>query len=291
MLPVADVSPDPQQPRKRFPASHIQNLADSIETRGLLQAIIVRPWPKDRGRPITPYMLVAGECRWRAHKLLERDKIKCSIRTDLDERETRLLAIIENVQRADMNPMEEARAYQQLVDNGFTVADIIKELGLKSTNAVRSRLDLLALRPDIQQLVESGNMPSSIAWGIAQAPKQFQIGLLRDFQSGKLKTQEAMRHAGAAIKQAAAQVDIFASAPKPSKRDVERLNAMESRIAEWVKTVDGGFKNGEVVAAQRVNPNRVEKMADQMALIRKHLTLMEADLRRVAVQRQVTMNL
>lgn len=287
LLLVADISPDPKQPRKRFTEDHISSLAKSIDKRGQLQAIIVRPWPKDRGKAITPYMIVAGECRWRAHQAISKARIKAVVRHDMDAREVRLVQAVENLRRCDMNPMEEARAFKGMADDGMTVAEIVEELGYKSANAVTSKLALLNLRPEIQQLVETGNLASSIAWGIAQAPPQFQMNMLRDHQSGKLKTQEQVRHAGMAIREACAQTDIFAKAPKASKRDVEKLHGLEAKIRSVSSVVQDGFEDGEVVAAQRVNPGRVLKLADECALIRRHLQIMEHDLRKAGIQGEI----
>jgi ParB family transcriptional regulator, chromosome partitioning protein len=280
-LPVAKVEPNPNQPRKAFPEEHIARIAASIQKRGLLQPITVRPIAKR-------YMIVAGECRWRACVLIKAPTIR-SIIKPVDAREMQFLAIMENLIRRDMNPIEEANAFKTLADGGLSHAQVADELGLKSAAIVRQRIDLLDLSPDLQQLVASGNLPVNTAWGIAQAPVHLQIKLLRDVQSGRLRTSEQVKHAGIAMRDAAAQVDCFADIPKASTADLETLSRLERRIQDVVEFVAAGFKNGECVAAQRVSPSRVITMADKLALIRKHVQQMEHDLRRVATEIEIKM--
>jgi hypothetical protein len=109
--------------------------------------------------------------------------------------------------------------------------------------------------------------------------------MLHDVSSGRLRTAEDVRHAAIAMRDAAAQLDAFgASTRRASVRDLEKVKTLEAKITQIATVVAAGFKNGECVAAQRVNPNRVAKLADQLALIRKHVLDMEHDLRRVAAQ-------
>jgi ParB family chromosome partitioning protein len=283
-LPVQAIEPNPDQPRKSFPESHIKRLAESIRRRGLIQPISVRPIAGRRER----YMIVAGECRWRAHVLLGAATIRAIVEK-IDDHEMRLRAIVENLQREDMNAMEEAQAFQALRDEGLSVAQIVEELGFNSINRVQHRLDLLLLLPEIQTLVASGNLASSMAWGIAQAPRQHQMRIVRDVGAGKLRTTEQVRHAGIALREAAAQLDAFAALPKPSARDLKTVVRLEEKIGLIVNMVAAGFKDGECVAAQRVAPDRVKTMADKLSLIRKHVYQMEHALRCVLAQTEITL--
>ena len=103
MIRVDAIRPNPNQPREAFPEDHIAGLAQSIKTRGLMQAITVRPTSGEHR-----FEIVAGECRWRAHKLLGREEIAAEV-VAVDDREMQLRAIVENMKRLDMNPIEEAR--------------------------------------------------------------------------------------------------------------------------------------------------------------------------------------
>lgn len=278
-IALDQIDRNPNQPRETFPEEHIARLAASIKTRGLIQPITLRPMG-DR------YMIVAGECRYRAHQLLGAKTIKAIVET-MDESEMQLRAIVENLQRKDMNPIEEARAFKTLIDAGLDAQKIVEELGLRSTSIVRQRLDLLDLAPELQSLVQSGNLSVAMAWGIAQAPAEHQTRIARDITSGRLRTVEQVRHAGIAFRDAAAQQDAFGTAPRASKHDVAAATRLESKIEEIVAMVNQGFKEGECIAAQRVSPDRIKTMADKLALIRKHVAQMEHDLRRIATQTEI----
>jgi len=282
MIPLNLITRNPKQPRETFPQEHIERLAASIKARGLIQPITLRPIKRGKFR----YEIVAGECRFRAHQYLDVKTIRAEI-VKVDDAEMQLRAIVENLQRQDMNPIEEANAFQALLDQGYSVQRVVDELGLKSTAIVTQRLTLLNLAADIQRLVASGNLAVTMAWGVAQVSKERQGQLVRDIASGKLRTAEQVKHAGIALREAEMQIDAFASAPRASPKDLAALSRLESKITSIVDMVCAGFDEGECVAAQRVSADRVKKMADQLVLIRKHVLQMEHDLRRVATQTEI----
>ena len=150
-LAVASIEPLPGQPRKHFDEAALNELAASIETRGVIQPVIVRPLAGGR------YQLVAGERRWRAAQKAQLHEIPALVR-DLDEREIMALALIENIQREDLNPVEEARAYQRLADEeDLTQAEIAKMVD-KSRSHVANLQRLLALPQAVLDLVEAGSL-------------------------------------------------------------------------------------------------------------------------------------
>ncbi|MXP30937.1 ParB/RepB/Spo0J family partition protein [Erythrobacter jejuensis] len=150
-LPIASISPLPGQPRTHFDETALEELAASIAERGVIQPIIVRPMAKGR------YQLVAGERRWRAAQRARLHQIPAIIR-DLDEREVMALALIENIQREDLNPIEEARAYHRLSDEeGLSQAEIAKIVE-KSRSHVANLQRLLILPEPVIALVESGDL-------------------------------------------------------------------------------------------------------------------------------------
>lgn len=281
-LPLGQITRNASQPRETFPEDYIASLAASIEKRGLLQPITVRPLGDDR------YEIVAGECRFRAHQRLQRETVRCIVKT-MDEKERQLLAIVENLQRLDMNPIEEARAFQVLIESGMSAGHIVEELGLNSQAIVRQRLELLNLIPEAQQLVASGQLPITMGWGIAQAEPHHQAKLLRQLAAGRLRTSDEVKHAGIALRDAAAQMDAFGDLPRASEADLETLTKLERKIESLVAMVRSGFKDGECVAARRVSPDRVETMIEQLSLIRKHVLMMEHALRRAAAQSTMTL--
>lgn len=283
-IPLSKIVRNPEQPREAFPAEHIERLAASIKQRGLIQPITLRQISADQ------FMIVAGECRFRAHQFLKLDTIRAEV-VEMDAQEMQLRAIVENLQRRDMNPIEEARAYQSLINAGFPVTRVVDELGLKSPAIVRQRLDLLALTPEIAKLVAGGQLNVAMAWGVAQVSPERQAMMVRAISSGRLKTAEQVRHAGIAMREAEMQEDCFADAPKACPKDLAAVGRLESKIDTISSMVQLGFKDGECVAAQRVSPDRVNLMCEKLKLIRSHIQQMEHDLRRVAAQIEIKLEL
>ena len=149
-IPVAAISPLPGQPRTHFDDAALGELAESIAARGVIQPIIVRP--KGDG-----YELVAGERRWRAAQRARLHEIPAIVR-DLEGREVMALALIENLQREDLNPVEEARAYARLSDDeGMTQAEIAKLVD-KSRSHVANIQRLLSLPDEVLELVSRGEL-------------------------------------------------------------------------------------------------------------------------------------
>lgn len=185
MIPVADILPLPGQPRTHFAEGALQELADSISARGVIQPVIVTATEDAQ------YRLVAGERRWRAAQIAQLHEIPALVRT-LDEREIMAIALIENLQREDLNPVEEARAYRTLSESeGMTQAEIAKLVD-KSRSHVANMQRLLDLPDDVLGLVAAG----SLSMGHARA---------------------LVGHAGAS------EIARKASADRLSVREVEKL--------------------------------------------------------------------
>jgi ParB family transcriptional regulator, chromosome partitioning protein len=156
---------NPNQPRKRFDEADLAELADSIRSRGILQPILVRPAPGAAGR----YEIVAGERRWRAAQRAGLHELPAVVQ-DLDEVEVLEIGIIENVQRADLNPLEEAMGYQALIDRfGRTQQEIAEVVG-KSRPHIANMLRLLGLPEEIQGMVRDGRLSAGHARAILVAP-------------------------------------------------------------------------------------------------------------------------
>ena len=151
MLAVADIVPHPAQPRRRFEQAALSELAASIAARGVIQPVIVTSHGSGK------WQLVAGERRWRAAQLAQLHEIPALIR-ELSDREVTALALIENLQREDLNPIEEARAYHRLSsDDGLTQAEIA-QLVDKSRSHVANLQRLLTLPEPVIELVEEGRL-------------------------------------------------------------------------------------------------------------------------------------
>jgi len=171
-LPVDSIEPEDND-RKQFNEDALMALAGSIEKVGLVQAIRVRP--RDAGG----YWLVAGERRWRAHKLLGLPQIRAIV-VDKDARDAKMEQLAENKARVDLNPIEEARAYEQRIrEFGETVDSISAACGVPPAT-IRWRLDLLKLAPEVQDLIASGQLRHTIGEAL--------VGLDSDRQRAVLKT-------------------------------------------------------------------------------------------------------
>ena len=151
-LPLREIEPDPEQPRKRFDDDALNQLADSITENGLLQPIAVRPKQVGRG-----YIIIAGERRWRAARLAGLDEVPVIIK-DVTDEQAAALALIENLQREDLDPIEVAEGCRQLIEKyGLTQESAAKKLG-KSRSAVTNSLRLLALPQDVRRMVSAGQL-------------------------------------------------------------------------------------------------------------------------------------
>ncbi len=156
MLPIYKIEPNPHQPRQDFDEAELQALAESIVTHGIIQPLTVR----ETGTGY--YQIIAGERRWRAARLAEIKEVPVVV-MEADEKKTMELALIENLQRQDLNPVEEALGYQTLMDQyGLTQEEAAKQVG-KSRPAVANTLRLLALSPDVLEKVRTGALSAGHA--------------------------------------------------------------------------------------------------------------------------------
>lgn len=153
LLAISEIEPHPEQPRRHFDEAALDELAASIAARGVIQPVIVRPVPGAPDR----YQLVAGERRWRAAQRAQIHEIPAIIRT-LTEREVMALALIENLQREDLNAIEEARAYHRLAEGeGMSQAEIARMVD-KSRSHIANHQRLLSLPEPVIELVEQGKL-------------------------------------------------------------------------------------------------------------------------------------
>lgn len=156
LLPIYKVEPNPDQPRQDFDEEELQALADSIEVHGVIQPLTVRELPSGY------YQIIAGERRWRAARLANLSEIPAVI-IEADDRKVKELALIENLQRQDLNPVEEAMGYQSLMeDYGLTQEETAKQVG-KSRPAVANALRLLSLNPEVLEMLRQGKLTAGHA--------------------------------------------------------------------------------------------------------------------------------
>lgn len=157
-VPVESVAPNPDQPRRNFTPDHLQELANSIREKGVLQPLIVRPHPTIAGK----YEIVAGERRWRAAQIAQVHDIPVIVR-EYSDTEVLEVAIIENIQRADLNPMEEAAGFRALMDRfGHTQERLAEALG-KSRSHIANCLRLMQLPDEVQTYLRDGKITAGHA--------------------------------------------------------------------------------------------------------------------------------
>lgn len=164
-LPLAKIQPNPSQPRKLFDQEALETLADSIRQHGLIQPIAVRRTASGY------YQIISGERRWRAARLADLDEVPAVV-IDADDRKCVELALIENLQREDLNAMEEAQGYLTLMqDYGMTQELVSKQVG-KSRSAVANAIRLLSLPEDLKVLVEEDKLTAGHARAVLSVPNE-----------------------------------------------------------------------------------------------------------------------
>ena len=163
-VPIEKIFANPDQPRRTFEPDQLKDLANSIRTKGVLQPLIVRDRPDHPGE----YEIVAGERRWRAAQMAQQHDLPV-IRRSFTDTEVLEVAIIENIQRADLNPVEEAFGYRQLMDKfGHTQEQMAEALG-KSRSHIANLLRLLSLPPDVQEFLRDGRLSAGHARALVTA--------------------------------------------------------------------------------------------------------------------------
>ena len=160
-ISIANLKPSPSQPRRLFNKNSINELADSIKAKGLVQPLVVRPSPSDANS----YEIIAGERRWRAAQIAQLHDVPAVIR-NFNDTEALEIAIIENVQRSDLSPIEEAAGYKRLIENhGHTQEDLSGIVG-KSRSHIANIIRLLSLPQSIQDMITEGKISSGHARAI-----------------------------------------------------------------------------------------------------------------------------
>lgn len=254
-LRTSDIEPNRDQPRKHFSTESISTLADSIREHGILQPILVRPLESGG------YQIVAGERRWRAARMLGLDEVPVNIK-ELSDVETMQIAIIENLQRENLNPIEEANGYNELIENyGMTQEQVGKLVG-KSRSAVANAIRILALPEKILKLLENGDLTV----GHAKA--------LLTYDDDEMKIAIANRAAGGGMTVRQLEKMVQKSAENQEKRHpldekidnyfVEMEISLKERLGRKVK-VDYG-KNKGVLILEFYDKEDLAAIADKLTV-------------------------
>jgi ParB family chromosome partitioning protein len=226
-LPVGAVRPNARQPRGRIAPEPLNGLTDSVRAQGVVQPILVRPLGDGT------YELVAGERRWRAARAAGLATVPAVVR-ETDDRESLLLALVENVAREDLSPIEEARAYAVLLDEfGLALGEIAERVG-RSKPAVSNRIRLLELPDDILALVERGTLTEGHARAVLAVPENDERRRLakRIVQQGLSvrAAERAARWAGARTKTRRAGVTVDPELAARARTVLERLTGASVRV-------------------------------------------------------------
>ena len=184
LVPVDQIGPNPMQPRQRFDDERLSELAQSVRENGLVQPLVVR-------RDGAVYTIVAGERRYRAARLAGLDRVPVVIMDNIDDVKTLELALVENIQREDLNPLELAESFRRLIEQcGLTQADLARRIG-RSRAAVANHLRLLGLPDSIKRLIHAGRLTEGHARAILALESEAQmLEMAERIVSGSLSVRE-----------------------------------------------------------------------------------------------------
>ncbi len=217
-----DIRPGHHQPRRRIDEDTLRELAESIKSQGLIQPVIVRGDANDAGR----YELIAGERRWRAARIAGLARIPALVRS-LDENDAAAIALIENIQREDLNPLEEASAIQQLiVQFELTHEQAASAIG-RSRPAVSNLLRLLELSPEVRDWLAQRRFEMGHARTLLQLEKERQVDAARAIIEQQMSVREAERYVAASLKKNGASAGA-----ERRKRKPPEIASLERELSE-----------------------------------------------------------
>ena len=255
-LPISQVETCSSQPRKRFDDESLQELADSISQHGIIQPLTVRKLSSGY------YQIIAGERRWRAARLAGLQEVPVIV-IEADDRKAAELAMIENLQREDLNPMEEAAGFQSLIESyHMTQEEAAQRVG-KSRSAVTNALRLLGLTPSVRKLVEEGKLSAGHARALVPLSPSLQESAANAIVSGGL----SVRQTEALVKRLSAEKkDAQAKDPDEVDYLAEAQNELKARLCRGVKIVPGR-KNGRIVL-EYYGVDDLNDLLDALAVIK-----------------------
>ena len=257
MLPLHKVEPNPNQPRRDFDPEELQSLADSIATHGVVQPLTVREMPSGY------YQIIAGERRWRAARIAELREIPAVI-IEADDKKVMELALIENLQRQDLNPVEEAMGYRTLMEEyGLTQEETAQRVG-KSRPNVANMLRLLSLCPDVLEQVRSGALSAGHARTLVV------------LKTEKLQKEAAQKiiALGLSVRQAELMCKNLQKEPTPEKPVTLQVNyisecekSLSKQLGRGVRIVDGKRKGR--FELEFYGPEDLQNLLDALMKIKK----------------------
>ena len=253
-LPLDQLERSPYQPRRDFDAGALEELADSIRAQGVMQPIIVRPLGDRR------YEIVAGERRWRAAQLAQLDAVPVLVQ-DIPDKSAMAMALIENIQREDLNPMEEAIAMERLQSEfELTQQEVARAVG-KSRSAVANLLRLMTLEPEVRLLLERRDLDMGHARCLVGLEREQQCASAREIVAREL----SVRQAEALVRRLQQQKQqTAAQAPAAADPDIRRLqNELGEKLGTRVQIDHKASGKGRVV----LNYNSLDELDGILAHI------------------------
>lgn len=196
-LPIEIIKPNPDQPRKHFSESELAELSDSVRENGVLQPLLVR-------KKGTSYEIIAGERRYQASKLAGLTEVPVIIK-DVDDQKMLELALIENLQRSDLNPIEEARGYKQLINKSGMTQEALSKAVSKSRSAITNSLRLLDLPEPVQEFLFDGKITAGHARAILAVP----------FEDQRIKLAEKVVNEGLSVRATEKLAPLFSVGDEP----------------------------------------------------------------------------
>ncbi len=254
MVPIEKVSANPDQPRRTFDKDQLTDLSNSIREKGIIQPLIVRTHPRRSGE----YEIVAGERRWRAAQMAKLHQVPVIIR-EFDDTEVLEVAIIENIQRADLNPVEEAAGYSQLMEKfGHTQEKLAEVLG-KSRSHIANCVRLLGLPEEVRGYLRDGKLSAGHARALITADDP--AALARQVIKKDLSVRETEKLAKSGV------ANIFAEKGKPTRKSSSDKDA-DTKMLEGDLSANLGMKvaidhkPGQENGAVTINYSTLEELDD-----------------------------
>lgn len=251
-VPVDQIHPNPDQPRRRFEPAALDDLAASIREKGIIQPLIVRPLPDATDQ----YQIVAGERRWRAAQMAQLHEIPVLVR-DFDDTEVLEIAIIENIQRSDLNPVDEAAGYRQLMDRfGHTQDQLATALG-KSRSHIANQMRLLNLPDSVLDWLASGKLSAGHARTLVGHDDAQRLA--QHIIDKGLSVREAEKLAKTGLNPPAPR---RSASPSTKDADTQQLEAEMSAQLKMKVTID--HKPGQDGGKLTINYKSLEQLDDLM---------------------------
>jgi ParB family chromosome partitioning protein len=279
---LSQIYPNPDQPRKIFNEAKLEELSQSIKEHGLIEPLVVVERPIKRTAKL--FMIVAGERRWRACQMAGLVMVPARV-LKADDNQIAEMALVENIQRQDLTPLEEARAFKEMLDRGYTREDLAQKLGFKQVWRIDERLSLLNLASKYQDALIFGALSPSQAFEISRLedPEDQEI-VFQKIGSGGLPTYNHLRKFVGAMIDSKREKTLFVL---PKKEDLETVSRWEKALDAVTGLVVKSFGPDDCNVLARVMNGNSAKNLEKINLIIRHLNLIKKTLLENASKQEV----